>query len=956
MCPSAAQSGPIGGLCRPASSPQAIVAGCAGKNGAALTDSSTACGMCSGSGFFLFRGGCYSQTGTPGSSICTAVSNGECTTCATANWLFTNPTNPLTNPGTKCILCSDATGDGTTKGVANCNTCQAPNNAGPATCSACQDGYYKDSNGACTQCNTNSCLTCETSATQCTSCPEGKYLNGNTCVDGTSNSCGANSYADKRTWTCKACSEIAGCTECAYNDNLGGPVCSTCSSPNNLVKTAIDGTTTCVAEAQCAALNTDGTHFLNQAKNKCLLCSDITTDASDNGNTGVANCKTCQKAADGTNPTCSECLDGYFSASGACTKCAANCATCTSADMSTCTVCLPGYFLKTDGSNKECVPCDNVDKGGREGCSTCSNTNAFKCTKCKPNYQQSGSSPVTCTKTCEDPTACGGTAGSCKAAVLDDKGVFHYYCSLCGDPTTFPINGLCTKDNNGNTCKDGVCTQCADGYFLYMGGCYNTQTTPGSLMCTVAAGGICTTPTGQYFKIPGATDKQQSVLACENPVGTAVGERAYVGVEDCKTCEAPTAPSPAGMAAAKCTACDGSKKPTGSGYGCVTCDTSNCKSCVADGVCGECTDSHYLKTEGSTTSCVRKEACTGGYFPKDESTGGNKCVQCSSASDGGITDCSECSLLPSASRSSTPLVTCTKCSSGNLSPLKNECMQNCPAGMYADSNRVCLACHTSCASCKDNNAESSCTACYPGHVLNRTTDSSPIGTCIPECTGRYAENCADGQCTAVLGGSKYCSKCKSGYVPVDGICVSAGTRAPPTGCTPNNDGTCSACTDTYFKESGGCYKAGAFPGNAICTTATGGSCTMCVSSGQNLQGQSCPTCPVGCSKCSGNSGSETCSECLAGYYKSGTSCVKCDKNSNGITGVPNCVSCKEPSGASGTVTCYVTQTPTVDPTDPSVNKGGLSTGAIAGISVAAVVVVGGLVGFLCWWFVCRGKA
>ena len=34
----------------------------------------------------------------------------------------------------------------------------------------------------------------------------------------------------------------------------------------------------------------------------------------------------------------------------------------------------------------------------------------------------------------------------------------------------------------------------------------------------------------------------------------------------------------------------------------------------------------------------------------------------------------------------------------------------------------------------------------------------------------------------------------------------------------------------------------------------------------------------------------------------------------------------------------------------------LSAGAIAGISVAAVVVVGGLVGFLCWWFICRGKA
>eukprot|EP00701_Giardia_intestinalis_P000719 XP_001704543.1 VSP [Giardia lamblia ATCC 50803] len=38
------------------------------------------------------------------------------------------------------------------------------------------------------------------------------------------------------------------------------------------------------------------------------------------------------------------------------------------------------------------------------------------------------------------------------------------------------------------------------------------------------------------------------------------------------------------------------------------------------------------------------------------------------------------------------------------------------------------------------------------------------------------------------------------------------------------------------------------------------------------------------------------------------------------------------------------------------NRSGLSTGAIAGISVAVIVVVGGLVGFLCWWFICRGKA
>ena len=241
-------------------------------------------------------------------------------------------------------------------------------------------------------------------------------------------------------------------------------------------------------------------------------------------------------------------------------------------------------------------------------------------------------------------------------------------------------------------------------------------------------------------------------------------------------------------------------------------------------------------------------------------------------------------------------------------------------------------------------------------MLNKT-DSGNTGTCIPECTGRYAENCETNQCTAVLGGSKYCSRCKNGYVPVDGLCVSATARVALTGCTPSNDGTCSACTDKYFLESGGCYLSTVYPGKTLCSSAADGKCTGCAN-GQTPDSSTgvCPACPAGCSKCNGSGSSQTCSECLAGYYKSGTSCVKCSENSSSITGVPNCVSCAPPTNNQGSVTCYVTQEPSVDPMIPSVNKGGLSSGAIAGISVAAVVVVGGLVGFLCWWFVCRGKA
>ena len=278
----------------------------------------------------------------------------------------------------------------------------------------------------------------------------------------------------------------------------------------------------------------------------------------------------------------------------------------------------------------------------------------------------------------------------------------------------------------------------------------------------------------------------------------------------------------------------------------------------------------------------------------------------------------------------------------------------CPAGTY-DKQNVCTSCHSSCASCTDATS-TTCTACYPGFVLNAASGAS-AGTCIQECTGKYAENCEAGQCTAVVGGSKYCSKCKAGFAPVDGVCVSTTTRAP-TGCTPGTDGTCTACTDTYFLQSGGCYQSTKYPGNTLCSNAAGGKCTQCTN-GQTADGSSgsCPACDPTCKTCTAKENPNACSACFSGYYKSGTKCIACDKDDGSIKGVPNCLSCKEPTGASGTVVCYVNKDGTSGgDTGGSTNKSGLSTGAIAGISVAVIVVVGGLVGFLCWWFICRGKA
>ncbi|ESU42083.1 Variant-specific surface protein, partial [Giardia duodenalis] len=589
----------IDSLCRPTSSPQATAAGCTGEASAGV------CKACSGSGFFLFMGGCYSTKSNSGSKICTAAEGGKCTACKTDGSYIFQTTATTVMLGNECILCSDTTNRDGYKGVANCQMCTAPSATGAATCSACQDGYYKDTNGTCAQCNTNSCLTCETSATQCTSCPKGKYLkDGNTCVE--EGECTTNQYyLDKVNRKCLACSTIAGCTQCTLDQVTGKPKCTTCGS-EKIPRTALDGTSTCVTKGYTECQGDNNELFMKEDTTACLLCGDATTGTEANDK-GKAGCKTCTKSANGAPPTCTACKEGFIfeESSKGCSACGANCATCSEATTeSKCLTCKEGFFLAGSGEGR-CISCETGSDSGYAGvlgctaCTTPASPGPASCSTCKIGYALQG---ATCVKACEDDSACGGTAGACGAIVVGDDGNMKYYCSLCGKAGEVPINGLCTSNTNGNQCSNGACQSCAANYFLYMGGCYNTQTTPGSLMCSKATtAGVCETPNAnsRYFAVPGAAANQQSVLACGNPLGTTVGDSAYVGVEGCRTCEAPTAAT--GMASAKCTACDEGKPLTGSGYGCVTCSIAGCSACRADNMCGACGDGYRL--EGDT--CVR---------------------------------------------------------------------------------------------------------------------------------------------------------------------------------------------------------------------------------------------------------------------------------------------------------------------------------------------------------------
>ena len=392
----------------------------------------------------------------------------------------------------------------------------------------------------------------------------------------------------------------------------------------------------------------------------------------------------------------------------------------------------------------------------------------------------------------------GAETGQCAPDHCDVQIGDSVYCSQCSNggsdaSSPAPTNGVCSADNAVCSAKsNGVYTTCAHESFMFQGGCYRADQTPGQAMCKTAQEGKCTSPQTGYFIPPEAQNTDQSIMACNDTAEiTLTNKKRYVGVANCKTCDVPSQASGDTAEAATCTACE-------DGYfvnnnACEVCQDDNCATCAAEGTgkCSKCKVINiagaklYLKTESSspTGTCVEASQCGSTAFPKDDAENGNKCISCSSVSDGGIENCGECSLLTPASRSSTVLVTCTKCGSDKY--------------LKADGS-----------GCVDD-----ASGCTPSTEFAKK-DSEKGNRCVP--------------CGDATNGISNCAKCN-----------------PPT--------------------------------------STGGK--------------------------------PTCSECGSGYTLEEGKCVP-----------------------------------------PNTNKSALSTGAIAGISVAVIVVVGGLVGFLCWWFVCRGKA
>jgi len=457
--------------------------------------------------------------------------------------------------------------------------------------------------------------------------------------------------------------------------------------------------------------------------------------------------------------------------------------------------------------------------------------------------------------------------------------------SICPLDRSELVSGVCVPlaicvDTNCKFCSKSntYCLQCKEGYYLKQGTCTSTCSDLGFFAVEVEEAGKLSLecrPCSSNCKECAGPDV---CLTCNSGFTLGVTFQCEACSLSCQNCK-----SGAQSICSSCDMSDGFFDPHSQ-----TCQPCSGNPAEIMQVTATRTCSYIPGCTTRVEPSVTCLACGVTLFLDEES---NSCTNCPSIGFASSTSPSpKCMRCAAGCRtcvySAMPPGNCLSCLPGYyFTPSDNLCKSSCPAvGWYPSYNHAerrmeCLACDTNCLTCSGG-SPNQCLACAASNYLDGT------GSCVP-CSN-YCQICTSGS---------VCRKCLGGYklFELESTCI----ESPSTPyqelsydsdkCTINNykcesyfpTGVCQSCLTGYY------------------LLAPDNKCTNCL-----MEGYVIDTATRRCKKCSGNcktceaSDTSICLQCMAGFFKLGSTCVLCNQQ-NQVRSGGSCHTCHTTC-----LTCY----------------------------------------------------